>query len=202
MVPGSVFEEHIDDLSLFVTNTSRIQLSHDAALIGKAVKDCKTKMGLTLSCKPELLANDQSLRKLIESVPNLSRGSSDRPGDRNCSKEEEMCGKAMEAHLESQTKGQESQPSVQDEPGGAKTHNDWRPHCSNLWTHCTGASSTAQVNAMRKNFKMETVMGKTQTCAVSTVACFRRVHMFKPHFTCAFVFICEVFFSCVHPDRC
>ena len=37
VVPGSVCEEHIDDLSQFVTNTSRIQLFHDAALIGKAV---------------------------------------------------------------------------------------------------------------------------------------------------------------------
>ena len=33
--PGSVCDEHIDDLSQFVTNTSRIQLLHDAALIGK-----------------------------------------------------------------------------------------------------------------------------------------------------------------------
>ena len=36
VVPRSVCEEHIDDLSQFVTNTSRIQLFHDAALIGKS----------------------------------------------------------------------------------------------------------------------------------------------------------------------
>ena len=35
VVPGSVCEGHIDDLSQFVTNTNRIQLLHDAALIGK-----------------------------------------------------------------------------------------------------------------------------------------------------------------------
>ena len=43
----------------FVTNTSRIQLFQDAALIGKAVNDG------TLSCKSTLLANDKSLGKLI-----------------------------------------------------------------------------------------------------------------------------------------
>ena len=39
VAPGSVCEEHIDDLSQFVTNTSHIQLFQDAALIGKAVKE-------------------------------------------------------------------------------------------------------------------------------------------------------------------
>ena len=65
VVSGSVCEEHIDGLSQFVTNTSRMQLSHDAALIGKAVKDGTVKLGLTLSCKSTLLANDKSLGKLI-----------------------------------------------------------------------------------------------------------------------------------------
>ena len=44
----------------FVTSTSRIQLLHDAALIGKAVKDGTAKLGLTLSCKSTPLANDKS----------------------------------------------------------------------------------------------------------------------------------------------
>ena len=61
----SVCEEHIDDLSQFVTNTSRIQLFHNAALIGKAVKEGTAKLGLTLSGKSTLLANDKSLGKLI-----------------------------------------------------------------------------------------------------------------------------------------
>ena len=65
MVLGSVCEEHIDDLSHFVANTCRIQLFHDAALIGKAVKEGTAKLGLTLSCKSTLLANDKSLGKLI-----------------------------------------------------------------------------------------------------------------------------------------
>ena len=65
VVLGSVCEEHIDDLSQFVSNTSRIQLFQDAALIGKAVKEDTAKLGLTLSCKSTLLSNDKSLGKLI-----------------------------------------------------------------------------------------------------------------------------------------
>ena len=67
MVPGSVCEEHIGDLSHFVTNKSPMQLFHDAATIGKAVKVGTAELGLTLSCKSTLLANDKSLGKLIVS---------------------------------------------------------------------------------------------------------------------------------------
>ena len=103
-----------------------MQLLLDPALIGKVVKDGTAKLGLTLSCKLTLLANDKSLGKLIdghlgaEGVPTCLRRSSDRPGDRSCSGEEEMCGKPMKTHLERQTNGQESQPSVQDELGSAR----------------------------------------------------------------------------------
>ena len=38
VVPGLVCEEHVDDLSQLVANTSRMQLFHDAALIGKAMQ--------------------------------------------------------------------------------------------------------------------------------------------------------------------
>ena len=69
VVPGSVCEEHIDDLSQFVANTCRIQLFHDAALIGKAVKEGTAKLGLILSGKSTLLANDRSLALGDEGVP-------------------------------------------------------------------------------------------------------------------------------------
>ena len=101
----------------------------------------------------------------------LSGSSCYRPGNRNCSGEEEMCGKPMEAHLERQTKGQESQPSVQDELGGAETHDDGHPPVQ-ICGHTAEGASTAQVNATCKNLKMGTVMGKTQACAISTVAWF------------------------------
>ena len=61
----SVCEEHIDDLSQFGTNSSRLQPLHDAAQIGKEVRDGTAKLGLTLSRKSTLLANDKSLGKLI-----------------------------------------------------------------------------------------------------------------------------------------
>ena len=101
----------------------------------------------------------------------LCRSSSYRLGDRHCSRQEEMCGKPVETHLERQTKGQESQPSVQDELGGAKTPDEGHPPSSSLWTHRKGAS-TAQVNAMCRNLKMGTVVGTIPACAFSTVAWF------------------------------
>ena len=67
VVPGSVCEEHIDDLSHFVTNKSRFQLFQDAARIGRAVKVGTAELGLTLSCESTLLANGKSLGKLIVS---------------------------------------------------------------------------------------------------------------------------------------
>ena len=41
-----------------------------------------------------------------------------------------------------------------------------------VYGHTAQGASTAQVNAMCKNLKMGTVMGKTQACAISTVAWF------------------------------
>ena len=92
VVPGSVCEEHVDDLSQFVTNTSRIQLFHDAALIGKAVKEGTAKLGLTLSCKSTLLANDKI------GVPICLGTSATDLGTET----------AMGTHMARQTKGQES----------------------------------------------------------------------------------------------
>ena len=65
VVPGSVCEEHIDDQSHFDTNKCRMQLFQDAPKIGRAVKIGTAELGLTLSCKSTLLANDKSLGKLI-----------------------------------------------------------------------------------------------------------------------------------------
>ena len=112
VVPGSVCEEHIDDLSQFVTNTYRMQLFQDAALIGRAVQEGTAKLGLTLSGKSKLLANDKSLGKLIvghlgdEGVPicletsATDLGIETAAGKRRCA--------AKETHMERQTQGQES----------------------------------------------------------------------------------------------
>ena len=143
-VPGSVCEEHIDDLSQFVTNTSRVQLMHDAALIGKAVKDGTAKLGLNLVLQIDSLGKRQVVGKPARwplrgrRCSHLSWGSSHRLGNRNCSGEEETCGKAMEAHLERQAKVQECQPPVQDGLTEARTtHDDGHPPCSSLRPHRT-----------------------------------------------------------------
>ena len=65
VVPGLVCEERIDDLSQFITKTCRMQLFQDAALVGRAVREGTAKLGLALSGKSTLLANDKSLGKLI-----------------------------------------------------------------------------------------------------------------------------------------
>ena len=65
VIPGSVCEEHIDDLSQFATSSSLTQLLRDAAQIGRKLKDGTARLGLTLSCKSTFLANDKSLEKLI-----------------------------------------------------------------------------------------------------------------------------------------
>ena len=77
-------------------------------------------------------------------------------------REKEMCG----------TKGQESQPSVQDELGGAKTHDDGIRLVQVYGRTAQGAST--HINVMCKNLNMGTVMGKNQACFMSTVACFFR----------------------------
>ena len=56
-----------------------------------------------------------------------------------------------------------------DELCGAKTHDDGHTPCSNLRPH---RARRPPHNAMCKNLKMGTVMGKTQACAISTVAWF------------------------------
>ena len=65
VISGSVCEEHIDDLSQFATCSSRIQLLHDAAQIGKKLRDGTVMLGLPLTCKSTFLANDKSMEKLI-----------------------------------------------------------------------------------------------------------------------------------------
>ena len=47
VVPGSVCEKHMEDLSQFMTKTSRIQHPHDAIKIGKEVRDGGSNVGLT-----------------------------------------------------------------------------------------------------------------------------------------------------------
>ena len=177
VVPGSVCEEHIDDLSQFVTNKSRMQLFHDAAKIGRAVKMGTAELGLTLSCKSTLLANDKSLGKLIVShlendgVPiclgtaATDLGIETTAGKRRCAASQwkriwkgrrrakrvhRLCKMNSEAHKLTMT----------------------GIHPVQIYGHTAQGASKAQVDAMCRNLKLGTVLGKTQACPITTVAWF------------------------------
>ena len=101
-----------------------MQLLHDAALIGQAVKD-----GTAKPC----LANQRFW-----------------PGDRNSSREGEMCGMPMEAHLERQTKGQESNRLCKTNSEAQElTMTDIHP--VQIYGRTAQEASTAQVNALWKD---------------------------------------------------
>ena len=177
VVPGSVCEERIDDLSHFVTNKSRMQLFHDAARIGKAVKVGTAELALTLSCKSTLLANDKSLVKLIvkhletDGVPiclgtaatdlgietaavkrRCAAGQWKRiwKGRRRAKRVNRLCKMSSEAQKLTMTGS----------------------HPVQIYGHTAQGASNAQVDAMCRNLKLGTVFGKTQACSITTVAWF------------------------------
>ena len=82
-----------------------------------------------------------------------------------------MCRKVVETHMERQAKGQESQSPMQDELRGAKAHDD-RHSPVQIYGHTAQGASNAQVDAMCRNLKLGTVLGKTQACPITTVAWF------------------------------
>ena len=73
--------------------------------------------------------------------------------------------------MERQAKGQESQSPMQDELRGAKAHDD-RHSPVQIYGHTAQGASNAQVDAMCRNLKLGTVLGKTQACPITTVAWF------------------------------
>ena len=156
LVPGSVCEEHIDDLLHFVTNTSHMQLFQDVALIGKAVKEGTAKLGLTLSGISTLLANDKSLGKLIvghlgdEDVPICLGTSATDLGI------ETAAANQWETHMERQTRVNRLCKISSEAQKLTMTG----IHLVQIYGHTAQGASTAQVNAMCKSLKVGTVMGK------------------------------------------
>ena len=144
VVLRSVSEEHIDDLSQFFTSTSRIQLFHDAALIGKAVNEGTAMLGLTLSCKSTSWQTTNPW------------GWSSR-GLRCC----HLFGNITHRLVDRNRSGDEAQ----------KTHDDGHTLFKSTATPCRARPPHKSMRCA-KNFKMGTVMGKTQACAISTVAWF------------------------------
>ena len=177
VVPGSVCEEHIDDLSNFVTNKSRMQLFQGAAEIGRAVQVGTAELGLTLSCKSTLLANDKSLGKLIvkhletDGVPiclgtaATDLGIETAAGKRRCTA----------SQWKRIWKGRRRAKRVN---RLCKTNSEAQKltktgiHPVQIYGHTAQGASNAQVDAMCRNLKLGTVLGKTQACPITTVAWF------------------------------
>ena len=150
---------------------------HDAARIGNAVKVGTAELGLTLSCKSTLLANDKSLGKLIVShlrtdgVPiGLGAAATDlgietAAGKRRCAacqwkriwkgrrrakRVNRLCKMNSEAQKLTMT----------------------GIHLVQIYGHTAQGAYHAQVNAMCRSLKLGTVLGKTHARPVSTVAWF------------------------------
>ena len=156
-----------------------MQLFHDAAKIGRAVKVGTAELGLTLSCKSTLLADDKSLGKLIVSrlgadgVPiclgaaATDLGIETAAGKRRCAASQwkriwkgrrrakrvnRLCKMNSEAQKLTMT----------------------GIHPVQIYGHTAQGASNAQVNAICRSLKLGTVLGKTQACPISTVAWFFR----------------------------
>ena len=179
VITGWVCEVYIDDLSQFATSSSRTQLLHDAGQIGKETKRRHSQVGTD----PVLQIHSPGKRQIAGEVgrrPYGGTGSAHLPGnsrhtpqDRNRSREKKMRIQPAKTHLERQTKGEESQSSVQDEPCFAKAQDDG--HSFILFKFMVTRHREPpqhRFNAMCRNLKMDTVMGKTRACTVSTVALF------------------------------
>ena len=154
-----------------------MQLFQDAAKIGRAVKVGTAELGLTLSCKSTLLANDKSLGKLIvkhletdgvlicwetaatdlviETAAEKRRCAASQwkriwKGRRRAKRVNRLCKMNSEA-LKLTITG---------------------IHPVQIYGHTAQGASNAQVNAMCRNLKLGMVLGKTQACPITTVAWF------------------------------
>ena len=141
VVPGAVYKEHIDDLSQFVTNMSRIQLFQDAALVGKAVKEGTVKLGLTLSGKSTLLANDKSLGKLIvghfgdEGVPICLGTSATDLGIETAAVKSRCAANQWKRIWKGRRRAKRVNRLCKTNSEAQKTHDDGHTPCSNLRPH-------------------------------------------------------------------
>ena len=177
MVPGSVCEEHIDDLSHFVTNKSRMQLFQDVARIGKAVKVGTAELGLTLSRKSTLLANDKSSGKLIvghletDGVPIcLGAAATDLGIETAAVKRRSAAGQWKRIWKGRRRAKRVNRLCKMNSEAQKLTMTGIHP--VQIYGHTAQGASHAQVNAMCRSLKLGTVLGKTQACSISTVSWF------------------------------
>ena len=122
-----------------------MQLFQDAAKIGRAVKVGTAELGLTLSCKSTLLANNKSLGKLIVSHLETDRvpiglgtaatdlGIETAAGKRRCAASQ------WKRIWKGRQRAKRVNHLCKDELRGAKAHDDRHSPCGNLRSHSAGS---------------------------------------------------------------
>ena len=185
VIRGSVCEEHIDDLSQFATSSSRIQLVQHAAETGKEVRDGTAKLGLTLSCKSTLLANNKSLGKLIvghlvaDGVPMCQGTVATDLGIETAAGKRRCASNQWKRIWKGRRRAKRVYRLCRTNPTAPKLTMTGI-HPVQVYGHTAQGASTAQVNAMCRKMKMGTVLGKTRACAISMVAWFFRTKRVPP----------------------
>ena len=156
-----------------------MQLFQDAK-IGRAVRVGTAELGLTLSCKSTLLANDKSLGKLIvnhletDGVP-ICLGTAATDLGIETAAGKRRCAASQWKRI---WKGRRRAKRVN---RLCKMNSEARKltmtgiHPVQIYGHTAQGASNAQVDAMCRNLKLGTVLGKTQACLITTVAWFFRV---------------------------
>ena len=178
VIPGSVCEEHIDDLSQFATSSSLTQLLPDAAQIGRKLRDCTASLGLTLSCKSTILANDKSLEKLIvghiaaEGVHICREKAATVLGIETAAGKRRCASNRWKRIWKGRRRAKRVNRLCKMNPAAQKLRMTGINFSSSSSWSTAQEASTAQVVAMFRNLKMDTVMDRTRACAVSTVALF------------------------------
>ena len=102
--------------------------------------------------------------------------SGQRPADRYVCGQEKMRVTPVKAHWQGQEKGEESQPAVNIELESAQAHDDWQSANFKLWGTQHKVLPILRSTRGAGTSKMGTTKGKTQACAISTVAWFFRIN--------------------------
>ena len=134
-------------------------------------------MGLTLSCKSTLLANDNSLGKLIVShletdgVP-ICLGTAATGLEIETAAEKRRCAAGQWKRIWKGRRRAKRVNRLCKMNSEAQKLTMTGIHPVQIYGHTAQGASNAQVDAMCRNLKLGTVLGKTQACPITTVAWF------------------------------
>ena len=154
-----------------------MQLFQDAAKIGRAVKVGTAELGLTLSCKSTLLANNKSLGKLIVShletdgVP-ICLGTAATDLGIETAAGKRRCAASQWKRIWKGRRRAKRVNHLRKMNSEAQKLTMTGIHPVQIYGHTAQGASNAQVDAMCRSLKLGTVLGKTQACPITTVAWF------------------------------